>query len=243
MPLLHSITSKQTTTMSIWYYTNEKGEKVSVTGGQLKGLAKTGLITPETVVENENGKTAPAGKVKGLTFPELSVETALLPDDEKSVVPAGTEETYGVKLPPPKPSPFTAPMPEVRNTPVTDSQRTENPFTAPPPVTTEPTIKNPFAASMSSAVPPPAPPAAAKLVESPFTVTMPTASQAVPQPQSVPMPIVENEVHTKPRNLLPMLVGLGLLILMLIGVGVSFSGGSSFGGKKTVSVQEWSYKR
>jgi len=54
--------------MSNWYYYNEQGEKISVTGGQLKGLAKTGLITPETIIETECGKSAQAGKVKGLTF-------------------------------------------------------------------------------------------------------------------------------------------------------------------------------
>ena len=54
--------------MSIWYYYNKKGEKIQITGGQLKGLAKAGLITPDTMVETENGKSAPAGKVKGLEF-------------------------------------------------------------------------------------------------------------------------------------------------------------------------------
>jgi hypothetical protein len=56
--------------MSNWFYYNEKGEKISVTGGQLKGLAKAGVITPDTIVETEEGKSAPARKVKGLTFQE-----------------------------------------------------------------------------------------------------------------------------------------------------------------------------
>ena len=54
--------------MAKWFYYNESGEKIEVTGGQLKGLAKTGRITPETIVETEEGRTAPARKVKGLTF-------------------------------------------------------------------------------------------------------------------------------------------------------------------------------
>jgi len=56
--------------MSKWFYYNASGEKIEVTGGQLKGLAKAGMITPETIVETEKGKTATAGQVKGLTFIE-----------------------------------------------------------------------------------------------------------------------------------------------------------------------------
>jgi len=56
--------------MATWYYYNESGEKIEVTGGQLKGLAKAGMITPETMVETEDGKTVPARKIKGLTFIE-----------------------------------------------------------------------------------------------------------------------------------------------------------------------------
>ena len=56
--------------MANWYYRNEKGEKISVTSGQLKGLAQAGLITPETIIETECGKSEPARKVQGLTFAE-----------------------------------------------------------------------------------------------------------------------------------------------------------------------------
>ena len=66
--------------MSTWFYYDSNGQKQGpVTGGQLKGLAKTGQISSETVVETEDGKTAPARKVKGLTF----VETPL-PETEQS---------------------------------------------------------------------------------------------------------------------------------------------------------------
>ena len=55
--------------MPNWFYIDANGRKQGpVTGGQLKGLAKAGRITPDTIVETEDGKTAPAGKVKGLTF-------------------------------------------------------------------------------------------------------------------------------------------------------------------------------
>jgi len=56
--------------MAKWFYYNESGDKIEVTGGQLKGLAKDGQITPETIIETEEGKTAPARRVKGLTFSE-----------------------------------------------------------------------------------------------------------------------------------------------------------------------------
>jgi len=65
--------------MSKWFYYNEQGDKIEVTGGQLKGLAKAGLITPGTLVETEDGKKAPAKKVKGLTFVEATQpETAAI---------------------------------------------------------------------------------------------------------------------------------------------------------------------
>jgi hypothetical protein len=40
---LESINNEKNT-MSNWFYYNEKGEKIAVTGGQLKGLAKAGQI-------------------------------------------------------------------------------------------------------------------------------------------------------------------------------------------------------
>ena len=57
--------------MANWYYYDANGYKMGpVTGGQLKGLAKTGRITPETVIETEEGKKSVARKVSGLTFVE-----------------------------------------------------------------------------------------------------------------------------------------------------------------------------
>jgi hypothetical protein len=57
--------------MSTWFYYDGDGQKQGpYNGGQLKWLAKNGKITQETIVETEEGKTAPARKVKGLTFGE-----------------------------------------------------------------------------------------------------------------------------------------------------------------------------
>ena len=54
--------------MANWFYYNDDGDKISVTGKELKELAERGVIRHGTIVENPEGKTAPAKKVKGLTF-------------------------------------------------------------------------------------------------------------------------------------------------------------------------------
>jgi TM2 domain-containing membrane protein YozV len=56
--------------MANWFYYNASGEKIEVTGAQLKALAMKGIITPDTTVETAEGKNAPARRVKGLTFAE-----------------------------------------------------------------------------------------------------------------------------------------------------------------------------
>jgi DNA-directed RNA polymerase subunit RPC12/RpoP len=89
--------------MSNWYYYDEKGEKIEVTGGQLKGLAREGLITPETLVETSDGKTGRAGKVKGLTFPEAPSTDV---DSHSAVEPASPARSdpvaqTSVPIPPP----------------------------------------------------------------------------------------------------------------------------------------------
>jgi len=80
--------------MAKWFYYSESGKKIEVTGGELKGLAKMGRITPETIVETEDGKTARAGKVKGLTFAEATpTETPPFaePTDAQNPEPNTTE--------------------------------------------------------------------------------------------------------------------------------------------------------
>ena len=57
--------------MANWYYYSKTGEKVGpVSATSLKDLARQGLITKETKVENQNGRTAAAGQINGLTFAE-----------------------------------------------------------------------------------------------------------------------------------------------------------------------------
>ena len=54
--------------MANWHYYNKQGDKITVTSKELKALALQGVITPGTMVETEDGKNAPARRVKGLTF-------------------------------------------------------------------------------------------------------------------------------------------------------------------------------
>ena len=101
--------------MSTWYYYDNDGHKQGpVTGGQLKWLAKNGKITPGTMVEPEEGKAAPARKVKGLTFVEASQPRP--------------------SPPPVAPNPFTATPPASANPFTAAPPTTVNPFVAAPPV-------------------------------------------------------------------------------------------------------------
>jgi hypothetical protein len=142
--------------MSTWYYYNEQGERISVNGGQLKGLAKAGLITPETMVETEDGKTAPAQKVKGLTF--ITAET--IPSemvDSESAQPV-EPEIYGLAASPPKSSPFADFALEIADTSVADSPKMESPFSATSPITGTPFVaaSSPFTQTTPAQTAPPA---------------------------------------------------------------------------------------
>ena len=56
--------------MANWFYINKSGEKVGpISTAALKALAQQGVISPETVIENQNGRSAKAGQVNGLEFP------------------------------------------------------------------------------------------------------------------------------------------------------------------------------
>jgi hypothetical protein len=55
--------------MAKWYYFDKNGEKIgAVRGRELKELARQGIVTPETLVEDENGRTVLARKIQGLPF-------------------------------------------------------------------------------------------------------------------------------------------------------------------------------
>ncbi|GHT16689.1 hypothetical protein FACS1894189_1000 [Planctomycetales bacterium] len=55
--------------MANWYYYNASGEKVGpVRGRDLTALVKDGTVTPDTIIESEDGRQVPASQVQGLTF-------------------------------------------------------------------------------------------------------------------------------------------------------------------------------
>lgn len=87
--------------MAKWFYYNENGEKIEVTGTQLKELAKQGIVTPNTTIETEEGKSAPARRVKGLTFVVAQNETASLSEPTpltSDVAPAVKESPVAVSV-------------------------------------------------------------------------------------------------------------------------------------------------
>jgi len=85
--------------MSTWFYYDSNGQKQGpVSGGQLKGLAKAGLITPGTLVETEDGKTALAKKVNGLTFGTLPQPETIQPV-VPNPVPIAPPQTTALSVP------------------------------------------------------------------------------------------------------------------------------------------------
>jgi|GEM_PF-2238519 len=74
--------------MSTWFYYDNSGQKQGpITDGQLKELAMRGTITAQTVIETESGKSAPAGKIKGLTFRGTTPPRATPPAESPFVAP------------------------------------------------------------------------------------------------------------------------------------------------------------
>lgn len=67
--------------MANWYYYDNIRDKTGpITASTLRELARIGVITPDTILETDDGKRAPAIKVKGLEFPTRSVPPTALPE-------------------------------------------------------------------------------------------------------------------------------------------------------------------
>jgi len=110
MGIENSENQKSTTT---WHYYDSDGQKQGpISGGRLKRLAKTGRITPETMIETENGKVVPAVKIQGLTFSETA-ET--LPNAETETEHISVES---VEILPSADNPFLYPPALLPNIPV-----------------------------------------------------------------------------------------------------------------------------
>ena len=59
--------------MTNWYYYEDDGQRQGVySDGQLKWLAKHGIVTPDTLVESDEGGVTQAKKVRGLLFMEIT---------------------------------------------------------------------------------------------------------------------------------------------------------------------------
>ena len=97
--------------MAHWYYYNKNGEKSGpISVAALKALAQKGLITRETKIENHTGRTAIAGEVNGLTFPEAKATleppappTLLDNSNLINVAPPTGDDVYGFSSPAPDP--------------------------------------------------------------------------------------------------------------------------------------------
>jgi len=180
--------------MANWHYYNKNGEKVGpVTPTALKLLAQQGVISRETVLENQNGRTAVAGDVNGLTFP-----TQLDATPKTTVTPPSSDDVYGLSSQESRITPYT--KPELLPPPFPVAV---NPFTIEVPVAGKPDTINPFSVEPSVSVTPPAvaspakkkpfsvqdsPVASEAAATNPFTVTtpIPKANQAVTQKESTP---------------------------------------------------------
>jgi len=78
--------------MAKWYYFNDNDEKVGpIRGRDLKQLAQQGTVTPETRVEDENGRTALAKNVTGLTFLEATQSEAVPLESSTVLLPPSAE--------------------------------------------------------------------------------------------------------------------------------------------------------
>ena len=83
--------------MSIWhYYTTTNEKQCPFSSVELKQLALNGVVTPETIVENDSGKRAVAQKVKGLVFmndrmePDISIDSDFVPTTSPVPTPVAT---------------------------------------------------------------------------------------------------------------------------------------------------------
>ena len=98
--------------MADWHYFDKKGDKIGPISTQaLKVLAAQGFINRNTVIVNNNGRIVVAGEVKGLTFPEATVNSSVgtttgsVSPSTASIVPPPVLPTPQPPASPPPPPP------------------------------------------------------------------------------------------------------------------------------------------
>ena len=90
-----------------YFYYNDEGEKRGgFSGKEIKALAKSGLIKPETVIETEDGKKYRAGGIEGMEF--RNTDTATIQDS--SITIPSTVQTEFLPVPIPQPIPNKIPV-------------------------------------------------------------------------------------------------------------------------------------
>lgn len=149
--------------MTTWFYYNKKGDKVGpIPLATLRLLVQRGIIGPDTVVENQNGRSSAAGQIRGL-FPEKPVQLERIPAETSAVtndVPLEepiSNEVYGLALTElPKPLP-------VESRPAKPIPVASDPFTMP--VSDNPFSPDPSVEVESVPVPPTKQPAKKELVK------------------------------------------------------------------------------
>jgi hypothetical protein len=68
--------------MANWSYYDSEGQKQTVNSTELKRLAETGSIMPETIIYLENGKMTTANRISGLKFKTQEPEIVNIPEPD-----------------------------------------------------------------------------------------------------------------------------------------------------------------
>ena len=88
---------------NLYYYDSNGQKRGPVSFEQLKQLALQGVVSPETKLETEEGKTGQAKNVKDLTFPETAIQEPIQP--ESATTDQATPEAAPQELTRVKPEP------------------------------------------------------------------------------------------------------------------------------------------
>jgi uncharacterized Tic20 family protein len=82
--------------MANWYYYDQAGRKCGpVDSKTLKTLVQQSLITADTIIENEQGKSAKAGTIKGLEFPSRTIPAPPAYSDSPAASPSQNSSVEG----------------------------------------------------------------------------------------------------------------------------------------------------